>query len=145
MMQWQLFGDAPFSYHLANVLLHGLNAVLVWTALRWLGVPGGWWAAALFAVHPVEVESVAWITERKNVLSGLFFLGALLAWLRGEGIGGRRAPWGYPLAALAFAAALLSKTVTCTLPGALGLISGTALRSSHTKSQESVGASPANA
>lgn len=121
-LQWQLAGDTPLSYHLVNVLLHGVNAVLVWTVLRWLGVPGAWWTAALFALHPVHVESVAWVTERKNVLSGVFFFGALAAWLRGEGIGGPPARWGSTVALTAFGAALLSKTVACTLPGALGLV-----------------------
>ena len=114
-------------YHLTNILLHAANSVLVLVALRKLKVPGAWLAAMLFAVHPVNVESVAWITERKNVLSGLFYLAALVAYFRFSGIEEPRdyesGRWKfYWLALLLFAFALLSKTVTCTLPAAIALI-----------------------
>ena len=79
-MEYHLWGLAPAGYHLVNVLLHAGNAVLVWLVLRRLGIPGAWMAAAIFGLHPVHVESVAWVTERKNVLSGLFYLGALLTY-----------------------------------------------------------------
>ncbi|HSI37000.1 MAG TPA: tetratricopeptide repeat protein [Tepidisphaeraceae bacterium] len=132
-LEYRLWGPHPLGYHVTNVLLHAANAVLVGVALRRLAVPGAWLAAALFAVHPVHVESVAWITERKNVLSGLFYLLAGLAYLTFTGIGTRdRAPaadrptrghWGWYAAACAlFACALLSKSVTASLPAALGLI-----------------------
>jgi tetratricopeptide (TPR) repeat protein len=112
-----LFGLAPAGYHLTNVLLHAANALLVWRLLDRLAVPGAWLAAALFAVHPVHVESVAWITERKNVLSGACYLGALLAYLPIARLAPGTASAGRYAAALAlFAASLLAKTVTCTLP-----------------------------
>jgi tetratricopeptide (TPR) repeat protein len=112
-LDYRLWGLEPFGYHLGNVLLHALNAVLLWRVLAALAVPGAWLGAAVFAVHPVHVESVAWITERKNVLSGAFFLAALLAYLRWERRGGWRP---YILALGLFLAALLSKTVAATLP-----------------------------
>jgi len=127
---WQL---APSGYHVINIGLHALNAMLVFLALRKLGVRGAWLAGAIFALHPVHVESVAWITERKNVLSGFFYLGALLAYLRfltGSAIGldfgaAMRSPvtgigpkpWKfYWLAIGLYGCALLSKSVTCSLP-----------------------------
>lgn len=77
-----LWGLEPLPYHLVNVLLHGACAVLLWQLLRRLNVPGPWLGAALWALHPVQVESVAWITETKNAQSGLFFLLSILCFLR---------------------------------------------------------------
>lgn len=123
----RLWGLQPFGFHLVNVLLHAGSAVLLWRVLKRLRIPGAWFAAAVFALHPVHVESVAWITERKNVLSGLFYLAAARAYLRFEPAdGSARAsvrPRGrYALALLFFTAALFSKTVTSTLPAALALV-----------------------
>ena len=102
-----------------NILLHLLNCLLLWRLLLRLQVPGALLIAAVFAVHPLHVESVAWIIERKDVLSGLFYLAAVLAWLRFvevERVG------HYLLVALLFAAGLLSKSVVVTLPLALLLV-----------------------
>src|SRR5271156_3691064 len=77
-----LWGLVPLPYHLVNVLLHGACAVVLWRVLRSLRVPGAWLGAALWALHPVQVESVAWITEMKNTESGLFFLLSILFFAR---------------------------------------------------------------
>jgi tetratricopeptide (TPR) repeat protein len=111
-----IWGDVSIGYHLINVLWHATSACLLVVILRRLAVPGALLAGLIFALHPVCVESVAWISEQKNTLSTVFYLAALLAWLRFEE---ERRPASYAIATLWFVAALLTKTVTATLPGAL--------------------------
>jgi len=119
-VEHRLWGERPLGYHAVNVLLHAGNALLVWTILRRLSVPGAWLAAALFGVHPVHAESVAWIAARKHVLSGLFYLGSLLAWIAFDDAesrtGQRERAWARSI--LLFVFALLAKTVAATLPAA---------------------------
>jgi tetratricopeptide (TPR) repeat protein len=123
-IEHSLWGNDPAGYHVVNILLHAANALLLWRILVFLGVPGGWLAGLIFAVHPAHIESVAWVTERKNVLSGFFYLAALWTALKfylGEESGRRR--WtAYGGALLLFVCALLSKTVTCSLPAAVALV-----------------------
>ena len=122
--QHAVHGIEPFGYHLVNLLLHLGSTVMVWRLLSALRVPGAAVAAALFALHPLQVESVAWVTERKNVLSMAFSLAAMLAWvrfLRAEpGSGARQRWWG--AAMLLFVLALLSKTTAVAVPVAMAAV-----------------------
>ena len=150
-LEHKLWGLAPFGYHLVNVLLYMVNVLLLWRLLRCLAVPGAWAVAAVFAVHPMHVESVAWVMGRKDLLSGLFYMACALCWIRSmDGTGGERidargspvpkktplrqsfrlwplGPFRVPrpglyLAALAlFVAAMLSKSVAVTLPVAFAV------------------------
>jgi len=134
-LDYQFWEFWTLPYHVENVLLHAAAALLFWRLLLRLRLPGAWLAAALFALHPVMVESAAWITERKNVLSLVFYLGALLAY-------DRFAPWEtndqqpaagtaatvpnrmryYNLALFLFLAGLLAKTTVFSLPAAILLL-----------------------
>lgn len=126
-IDYQLWGLNTFPYHLENVLLHGLSGVFFWFVLRQLGIGGAFFAAALYVVHPVMAESVAWITERKNVLSQALVLAALLAY--GRSLHGWRpdAPprswswWWFSF--FLFVAAILAKITAFVFPAALLVIS----------------------
>jgi tetratricopeptide (TPR) repeat protein len=126
-VEYRMWGLDPAGYHLVNIALHALGSVLLWRVLRLLEIPAAWAAAAVFALHPVHVESVAWITERKNVLSGVFYFGSAWAYFRSvPGLNrailpGRRR-WYYALSLALLAFALLSKTAACTLPVVLLLV-----------------------
>jgi len=126
-LEYHLWQSNPFGYHLVNVLLQAVNAVLLWLVLERLEIGGAWLAAAVFAIHPVHVESVAWISERKNVLCGAFYLSSLLAYLRFrppqvvQPVENRLGRW-YWLALALFVGAMLSKTVACTLPVTILLV-----------------------
>jgi tetratricopeptide (TPR) repeat protein len=115
-----LWGLVPLPYHLVNVLLHGACAILLWRVLRSLQVPGAWLGAALWALHPVEVESAAWISETKNTQSGLFFLLSILffvRWLKAKDLDGRTGGgWNYALTLLFAALAMASKSSAVILP-----------------------------
>lgn len=115
-----LWGLEPLPYHLVNVFMHAVCALLVWRVLRSLRVPGAWLGAALWALHPVGVESVAWITEMKNTESGLFFLLAIfffLRWLRAKEPDVRTVgDWNYGFTLLFAALAMASKSSTVILP-----------------------------
>ena len=123
-LEHKLWGFNPMPYHIANVAIHIISSLLLWLILRRLAIPAAFVAAALFALHPVNVESVAWITERKNVLMLVFSLLSLLFWiefaLRPQTK--KRAILFYVLSLLCYAIALFSKTTACVLPAALLLV-----------------------
>lgn len=112
-LEWRLFGENPFGYRVVNTLLHGLAAVALYSLLIQLGLPGAAWAAAIFALHPVNVESVAWISERKNVLSMLFGILSFAWFMRWQG---NRSAGSYQASLLIFVAALASKASVVALP-----------------------------
>ncbi len=112
----------PTGYHFLSISLHVCNALLVWRILVRLNIPGGWLAAAIFALHPIQVESVAWISELKNVLMGFCFLWALIAWIEYVDAARPRRRIFYLAALLFCSMALFAKATACTLPAALILI-----------------------
>ncbi len=136
-LEWRLWGMNPTGYHVTNLILHIAATLLMWAILRKLNIPGAFFAALLFAVHPVNVESVAWISQRKNVLAMPFFLLSILWYLRqfslsgsdnaqysrhtpcadpAHGVSGLLiGPW-YWLSLLAFVMGILSKGSVVVLP-----------------------------
>jgi tetratricopeptide (TPR) repeat protein len=124
-LDWQLWGAWSLPYHVENVLLHAASALLLWRVLIQLRAPAATLAAAIFALHPMMVESVAWITERKNTLSLVFMLLALLTHpvfqdlTRMSACSGPRRWRAHAISALLFVAALLAKITACVLPPAL--------------------------
>lgn len=138
-LNYAIGGMNPWGYHAGNLILHAANATLAYLIARrllaaaWGGgsqrghatgpiVVAGAFAALVWGVHPLRVESVAWITERRDVLCGLFFLLAVLAYLKGIERGGDLRPAWRALSVVAFAAALLSKAAAMPLPVVLLLL-----------------------
>jgi len=115
-VEHRLWGDTVLGYHLVNVLFHAAAAWLLFVILRMFAVPVPRLPALIFALHPVCVESVAWISEQKNTLSAVFYLASALVYLRFDATRRRSL---YSWALLLFVLALLTKTVTATLPAAL--------------------------
>jgi tetratricopeptide (TPR) repeat protein len=127
-LEWRLWGAEPTGYHATNIALHAIEALLLWAVLRKLRIGGAYLAALVFAVHPVNVESVAWIAQRKNLVAMLFLLLSTLFFLESDGhdaeggrAAGRRHGW-YWLSLLMFLLALLGKGSVATLPVLLLLL-----------------------
>jgi tetratricopeptide (TPR) repeat protein len=118
-LEHRIWGDAVLGYHLVNIVLHALSACLVVLIARQLSLKGAWLAGFVFALHPVQVESVAWISEQKSTLSGVFCLAALLVYLHFDRSRQRQKYW---LATGLFVLALMSKTVTAVLPAVILVI-----------------------
>ena len=118
-IEHRLWGDAVLGYHLANLAQHALAACLVVAIVRRLALPGAWLAGLVFALHPVCVEAVAWISEQKSTLSAVFYLSSTLVYLQFDQTR-RRSSYLWALGL--FILALLTKTVTATLPWALLVI-----------------------
>ncbi len=125
-LEWRLFGQNPIGYHVVSLTLHCLESLLLWLILKRLKIPGAYLAAALFAVHPVNVESVAWIASQKNLWAMLFMQLAVLCYLRielSEGVESSSkqfAIW-YGLTLVCFLAASFGKGSAVVLPGVLAL------------------------
>ncbi len=115
MLDWQLFGSQAGLHHLVSVLIHAVSVLLLFGVLRRItgAVYRSAFVALIFALHPLHVESVAWASERKDVLSGLFFFLTLWAWLDYVE---KPAIWRYLLMCAAFACGLMSKPMLITLP-----------------------------
>jgi Flp pilus assembly protein TadD len=118
-LERRLWGAGPLGCHVDNVLLHAANALLLWRLLRRLGLKGAWLGAALFGVHPIHADSVAWAIERKDVLSSFFYLAALFAWMEWLD---RRARWSLAMAFALQAAAMLSKSMPASLPVTMAVL-----------------------
>ena len=114
-IEWHLWGANPLGYHLTSLALHISSGLLIWRLFHRLGLRWGWLGGFLFVVHPLAVESVAWISEIKNTLSLPFFLLSLDAWLDAE----EGKPSGYLRSVLFYLAAMLAKTSTVMLPAVL--------------------------
>ncbi len=115
-LEYEMWGLNPLGFHLVNIALHAVSALLVWRILRHLQVPGAMLAAAIFALHPVNVESVAWISQLKNVLSLSLALLSLLFYLRHERSGGW---WQLAASVALFLLSALAKGMVLTLPALL--------------------------
>ena len=115
-VEYHIWGLNPYGYHFVNIILHVINVLLLWVLFKKLRIPGAWIGAAIFALHPVHVESVAWITERKNVLSAMFYLLAFITYINHEE---KNRLKFYFISLVIFVLALLSKTITITFPVAI--------------------------
>src|SRR5438477_2470587 len=118
-LEHKLWGDSVVGYHLVNILLHGASAFVLLQILLRLKIPGAWLAAGLFALHPVQVESVAWISELKNTLCGLFFFLSIFSYLEFDE---NRSRASYLGSLCLFICGLMCKTVIAPMPASILVI-----------------------
>lgn len=111
--EWRLWGENPDGYRIINILLHAVSAILIWLILKELRIPGAWFCALFFGLHPVHVESVAWITQRKNALAMVFYLLTILFFIRSQKTPDKRF---YILSLFFFLLSLFSKTAVVMTP-----------------------------
>ena len=115
--QWPFFKNTPTGYHVTTIVLHVIGSLLLWALLHRMRVPGAWLSGLIFAIHPVAVESVAWVSETKNTLSLPLFLLSCLCWVvQDEEREGPRRTWFYVLSMAFFLLAMLAKTSMVGLP-----------------------------
>jgi tetratricopeptide (TPR) repeat protein len=112
----KLWGDSMLGYHLVNILIHAVAALLLLKILRQLRIPGAWLACTIFALHPIQAESVAWLSELKNTLSGIFLFASVLVYLRFDQ---DRSARSYTLVLLLFSLGLMVKAIVAILPAAV--------------------------
>ena len=125
-IQWHIWGGNAFGYHLLNIIMQAVDAIFLWRILKALNLRSAWIAAAIWAIHLVQVETVGWVVEQKSLLSALFLFPAILAWTGFADLQGNRVAdtpfltgrqWRvYALATLLFILALCSKTDACIVP-----------------------------
>jgi protein O-mannosyl-transferase len=121
-LEWRLWGMHQAGYHFTNLFLHAAEALLIWVVLRKLGVSGGFFAALFFALHPVNVETAAWIAQHKDMLAVLFFLLSILWYLKAQNpftpspLAPLPSPLFYCLSLAGFVIAMLSKGSVAILP-----------------------------
>ncbi len=116
-LEWRVWGDSPTGYRILNSLLHSVSVLMLWRLLVAMSLPSAWIAALLFALHPVNAESVAWISERKNLLAMVFAIPSFFWFLRWDS---SRNPWHYGLSLLLFFFAAAAKASVVTLPLVFG-------------------------
>lgn len=117
-IQWQWFGLNSTGYHAVTIVLHIIGALLLWWLLHEMQVPGAWLGGFLFAIHPLGVESVAWVSELKNTLSMPLFLLAAICYVRfeKEPVGSQEARISYGLSIVCFLLSMLAKTSVVMFP-----------------------------
>ena len=119
-LQYKLWGENATGFHIVSIFMHMAATLLAWRVVAMLGVPGAWFAAAIFAVHPIHAEVVSWAIAQKDLLAAIFYFLAIIYWIRFDSRSARNFSWSnYLISLLCYVAAIFSKTTAVTLPAAL--------------------------